>query len=394
MARRAKPWFRAERGVWFVCHRGKQVNLGEDKAEAFKAFHALMAEPERPAAAPDGSVAALIDAFLDWTQRNCAPRTYDWYQERLQAFVLAIPKNLRVGQLRPMHVTLWFERHPRWSITFRSGCVQAVKRFVNWGVKEGYVERSPLLGLAKPSPAARDNHVSPDEFAAMLREVPEGRFRDVLVVAWETGARPQELRLVEARHVDLKERKWAFPAGESKGKRMPRVVILSAQAVEITRRLVVQRPEGPLFVNEDGKPWDMNSFNNAMSRLQIRQGRRALASERFKISEKEIEALVRKLCPTRVVGGKSRDKTLAELRAEAKRKLLHEAARKRAKKHAIYDFRHSFAHRLLTSGVDPASVATLLGHRDMTLLMRTYGHLVRATDHLHKALSALKSCYA
>jgi hypothetical protein len=88
MSRRPQPWLRQGRG-WYVQHNGKQVPLGHDKKLAFQRFHELMTRPkaaQRAARSADTFV-GVCDAFLEWTQKNRAPRTYKWYVERLQSFV-------------------------------------------------------------------------------------------------------------------------------------------------------------------------------------------------------------------------------------------------------------------------------------------------------------------
>ena len=72
MARFPKPFFKKARGVWYVEIHRKQINLGPDREEAFRKYHELMAEAREPSPA-DGRSAALleiVDAFLDWTQKN------------------------------------------------------------------------------------------------------------------------------------------------------------------------------------------------------------------------------------------------------------------------------------------------------------------------------------
>ncbi len=53
----------------------------------------------------------------------------------------------------------------------------------------------------------------------------------------------------------------------------------------------------------------------------------------------------------------------------------------------MYSFRHSFATRLLESGVDPLTVSALLGHADGAMLARVYSHLGDSVDHLREALN-------
>ena len=41
----------------------------------------------------------------------------------------------------------------------------------------------------------------------------------------------------------------------------------------------------------------------------------------------------------------------------------------------LYAYRHSFGHRQLTEGTDSLVVATLMGHSDLSMLHRVYGHI-------------------
>lgn len=60
-------------------------------------------------------------------------------------------------------------------------------------------------------------------------------FRALVVVAWETGARPQELVGARVRHFDAANRRIVFPPGESKGGETPRVIYLTDTAFELLR---------------------------------------------------------------------------------------------------------------------------------------------------------------
>jgi hypothetical protein len=103
-----KPFFRANRGVWYVQIAGRQVNLGPDKSKAFRRYHDLMRE-ERPAHLPCGKVVELIDEFLDSLQKSDAtPGNYEWYRSRLQLFANRYP-DLEVEDLKPFHVQRWLD---------------------------------------------------------------------------------------------------------------------------------------------------------------------------------------------------------------------------------------------------------------------------------------------
>jgi len=181
----------------------------------------------------------------------------------------------------------------------------------------GLIDRSPIEHLEKPQAGSREQVISPDEFPKMLSLVRDEQFRDLLVTAWETGARPQELLRVEARHANVAQSRWVFPKYEAKGKTRVRIVYVANRSLEITERLVKQHPEGPLFRNKRGTPWTPFSVKCRFQRLQ----------EKLGIS------------------------------------------------YCLYAFRHSFATRMLEAGVDALTVSILMGHSDSSMLGKVYQYL-------------------
>jgi integrase len=129
---------------------------------------------------------------------------------------------------------------------------------------------------------------------------------------------------VEVRHVDLANCRWVFPPKEAKGKKRHRIIYLNPDALQLTRAALQNVKDGPLFRNRRGNPWHPYAVNCPFTRLKERIGRR--------------------LC--------------------------------------LYVFRHSFATRMLTAGVDPMTVATLLGHADTSMLGKVYQHLTQCPQHL------------
>lgn len=178
--------------------------------------------------------------------------------------------------------------------------------------------------MEKPQEGRREQIITSKESKEILSLVPDDSFRDILQVAWEVGPRPQEIVNVEARHVDLENARWVFPKEESKGKKHPRVIYLTDKALQITRRLLLKHPEGKLFRNVDGNPWNKSAINSRFLRLKKKLG----------------------------------------------------------KKYCLYLFRHSYATRLLEANVDCLTVSILLGHRDTSMLARVYSHLGLNPQHL------------
>jgi integrase len=380
-----KPFYRAPLKRWYVQLDGKQIPLGHDPKpargrrgkplppqEVLDRYHELMTTRKNNGhmAVTSDLAVAVIDQFLDWVERRKAPRTYEWYRRHLQNFARSIPKDLSVSRLKPHHVTQVLDAHDDWSPSTKHGFARCVQRAFRWAADEGLIPRSPLAGLTKPEAEARDIVISEEEYQEILSVVNEPSLHDLLIVAWESGARPRELCSVEARHVQLEHGRWVIPRKQAKGKRLPRVVYLTDTALEITERLLEAHPQGPLFRNSNGKPWNRWSINCAFTRVRIALGRKAM---------KEKAVRVERL--PRFSGANVEPGELAEARAkheaalkERRRKIIR-LALEYAPAYNLGAFRHSFGDRALKRGIDPITVANLMGHRNLAMLANTYSHL-------------------
>jgi integrase len=233
VGRKPKPWFDAERKEWFTRIDGQKHRLGADKKIAERRFHELMLKPKEEAKPRSELLACEVaDRFLGWVRKNRAPRTADWYTMHLQAFFTALAdgSKLTVSQVKPIHVYDWVNAHPGWSSSFSRGAMVAVQRAFRWGVEAGITDQNPLSILRKPMATTRESPVTPEMHAKMLAAIKGDAFRDVIEFAWETGARPHEIKTVEARHLDPSGRKLILPPKEAKGKKRTRVIYLTASS--------------------------------------------------------------------------------------------------------------------------------------------------------------------
>ncbi len=325
-----KPWFRPSRGVWYVTLDGRQIGLGPNREEAFQQYHKLMTAG-RPMPVASDSVLALVDAFLDWCQKNRSRETYHWYLDRLQRFAKAVPPDLRSGQLRPFHVQQWVDAMDGIGPGTKRNYMRSIQRAMRWAEQQGHIERSPIAHLEKPAGGKREVLVGQADFDQMLGVVRDRSFRDLLITTWETGCRPQESLRVEARHFDRRLARWVFPASESKGGAAPRVVYLTEVAAEISERLSRTHPEGRLFRNTRDVAWTTDAVNCRFTTL----------------------------------------------------------AKKLGKRFCLYHLRHTWMNRLLTAGVDALTVAILAGHHDPSTLAKTYQHLSQQPTYLQEAARKL-----
>ena len=380
MARRPKPWFRKSRDAWFVTVGGVQNNLGPDKKLAFDRFYELMRQPQECKVDPR-SLTTLVNAFLHWVRTHRSPDTLEWYRYRLQRFVEKHP-DLRVGDMKPFHAQKWVDSYPDLSVTSRRNYLRSIKRCLAWAVKQGYLDKNPIAALEVPTGECREVVISSDEFETLLSFCRDENFRDLVIVTWETGCRPQESLRVEARHLDLANQRWVFPPKESKGKRAPRIVYLNDKAMEITKKKLERNLSGLLFRNADGVPWTTEAVNCCFDRLQARMGRVEMDARKMSVDDDAIAAFITTLKPTRKTRGRELKKTDAELRWEARRKLTDRLASSLVPRYSLYAIRHSWATRALKAGLDGLTVAILMGHSDPSTLARVYQHLAHDPQHL------------
>lgn len=335
--KRPQPFFRKFDGWWYVQIGKQQIKLarGEDNEEAaWRAYHRVMAEqgPAMPAAPlRDPTVTAVCNLFLDFSEKAHAIRTYEWYRDFLEDFCKFAGK-LRLSELDSSHVASWLDRHPDWKGT-RRGATIAVKRAFNYAYTEGKIEVNPLRTVKKPPARARERFLTREERQKIFDNYPEGDcFRDFLFALENTGCRPGEVSMVTAEHVDLHNGVWVLDEHKTEhtvGE--PRIIILTPDMLALTRRLMARYPEGPLFRNEDDKPWNRNAI-----RCRFRRVRKKLN-----------------------LGGDL----------------------------VAYLYRHAVCTDLLESGTGIAQAAELLGHKGTDMIMRHYNKLRERRQHLREEIT-------
>ena len=109
--RQPKPYFRKQKQAWYVQIDGRQISLGRDEQAAWNRYHELMAG-RADLASERATVAQLLETYLEWCSKNRAKGTYENSRLYCRHFVRSVGKQLRIGQLKPKHVTEWMDRHP------------------------------------------------------------------------------------------------------------------------------------------------------------------------------------------------------------------------------------------------------------------------------------------
>ena len=317
MPRPNKIWYWKSRKEWCVKINGVRHRLGPDKKEAQKRFHQLMGQDEPQYIATD-SVAVVLDAFITWCHENRAAKTTQRYQDFCQQFVDKHGR-MKVAELNTGHVTSWLNEKDTWNSTTKHNAITALQRAFNWGVKNHGLRFNPIKGMEKPKPQRRTGIVTPEEFEEILSHYAEGDcFRDLITVSYDSGSRPQEIKLLEARHVDFEKQRAVIGADDgAKGGITRAIYFPTDRSMEIIRRLADAHPSGLMFRTTKGTPWNGANVRCRFQRLQPKVGKR----------------------------------------------FTH------------YMLRHTFVTRKLASGVDSHVVAKLAGHQNTAMLDKHYSHI-------------------
>ncbi len=408
MAKKPNPWYWEARNVWCVKIDGERQLLGEHPPDLplptkskktgrwnppqpiLDAFHRLMrGEPSQPVAEGGDAVVAVLDDFVRWATENKAPLTAKRYMEFCQSFVRAEVEGVKVGRLpvaklTSKHVTAWINGEEGWGPTTRRNAITALQAALNWAVLNRGLDRNPIRGMKKPEAKRRTDVVSPAEFEEILNLVGDGCFRDLLVVSYDCGARPFEVKDLERRHVDFDKRCAVIPADEAKGRKHTRTVYLPTdRSVEIVRRLCEEHPEGPVFRNSKGNRWTGDAVKCRFEDIEIDFGLKEMERQgvALDVTEEAIHAFAKTLKKARKnkETGRETPKLAWELRKEARQKLIAGQVRKYGKRFNHYAFRRTFITRKIIAGVDSHVVAKLAGHQSTIMIDRHYSQV--ASDH-------------
>lgn len=334
-----KPWKRKSDGAYYTHLNGKRIYLSKDRKTAWEKFKRIQQAGTAPSSL---TVRQLLDEYWKWLKANRAPETADRRALVLKSFGESIPKSLKAESIRPHHVQTWLNENAKVKVpkkikgkmesvatgrdvspTTIHGRITVIAAVFNWAKRMRYINDNPLAQMPKPTPHTRQEFVPADLWHRVLEVAHDDSFRDFLRVMLGTGCRVTEIVKFEAQHFDGKA--MILPITQSKGRKRSRVVYLPDLALEIVRRLIKEYPEGKLFRNARGNPWDRNSVRCRFRGLKTKLDMPWLTATHL---------------------------------------------------------RHSFAHYRLTQGQDALTVAKLMGHVDTRMLSTRYGHLDQNSDYM------------
>jgi integrase len=333
MPRQPKPWHWKARGAWYVQINGKQIRLHEDKRKAEQEFYRIMAADGRLDERQRRSmtVADACEALCAQVQTMRAS-TRRHYSEKLGLFAECFGRR-KLHDISPPEVIRWISEYQppaldsrgrprrRWGDNSRAMQFGYVGLLYKWARDTGLIEINPFVRVGNPWKIKdRERGMSPHEYEdVMLDPSSSDEFKEIVELVWRVGARPGELAVLAARHLDSKKRIARLQPTEHKtGTRTgaQREIHFPPDLWERLKKYAELRPAGTLLRRPNGKPWTAGLITLAFSR--------------------------------------------------AKRRLDLDCV--------LYQARHSYFTNLEANGVSAPIAAKLGGHRKLDTFMNTYYH--------------------
>jgi len=278
-------------------HRGRQVKLSQDKKEAERAFHTLLAQ-EQPPEEVGGvrpTFRKLADLFLREAERTKAAQTVQVQTVYLQSFCDFVGRR-KAADLKVHHVTEWLNAHdgpgairgPRerktkpggsepvryqgWGESTRTTARSILRACLNWAVVQGYLAVNPLARLKRGDYARRERILTADERRRVREWMPEG-VREFVYALEQTGARPfSELATLTAGMIDWRAGTVTLVRHKNAKKGKKRVIYLTDGLLAVLRGLAEKRPDGPLFRTRTGRAWDKGTVSKWMRKAEAALG--------------------------------------------------------------------------------------------------------------------------
>lgn len=153
------------------------------------------------------------------------------------------------------------------AVTMANRVLAHLRRFFNWCIERGIMERSPCAGLPAPGrEVKRDRVLTDDELRLVWMASAEvgWPFRDIVRILIMTGQRRDEVGGMAWPEVDLDRAEWTIPAERSKNGKAH--VVPLAPAVVGLLKAAPRGKEGEYVFSMDGaKPF--NGYSKAKVRL-------------------------------------------------------------------------------------------------------------------------------
>lgn len=324
-----QPYFRKSSRCWYINIDGKQIRLAEDRALSYQIWHEMMAG-KRPEKSAGLSLSEIVYKFVESQRHTKSSSTVIWYERQLQYLIEAFGKEADVLSIKPYQLIDYINKK-EWKTNSKHNLARAVRRLYRWALVHGVIDSNPFSNIEMPKTESANQCITPQEANQILDSLTDGPFKDLIILAWDTGMRTQELKRIESRHVH-DDRTIVLPPNESKANQLRVVFVGTDRAWEIVDKNRKLYPNGPILRNTKEQPWNQNSIKCCFQRLEQKCG-------------------IKTNLPA---------------------------------------FRKGFCTEALKAGLDTVTVAHLMGHSNAVMVSRVYGKVAQDKSWMAEAARRAK----
>jgi integrase len=213
---------------------------------------------------------------------------------------------MRIGALKPSHVAVFLEKRRKAG----RGATAANREFAvlssvhNFGMRQGWLEANPCIGVRRNPEKPRKRYVTNAEFLEAFDKSPEP-FQDLISFAYLTGIRQTDvMNLKRTEHLKPEGIVWV----ESKTGKLHKQEWSDAVRFFV-RRSMERFPDAEyVFTNRFGQQWGVWAINSQMVRLGVSWSFKDLRAKSQSDAEHSVlghdaamERLYRKVIKTRPV---------------------------------------------------------------------------------------------
>ncbi|OIQ51139.1 Tyrosine recombinase XerD [Pseudodesulfovibrio hydrargyri] len=310
---------------YFVRYRdaaGKQRNKhfgvglrGKDKAEVFDLEVKLAKKKRKSAILISGSAMYLEELFelyiKDYVLRGQSKKQAESLKSHFKKKVFLHLPSKPVDELTYKHVMDFIERYPNKSQSTINNWLAYLSSVFNFGIRHGYMEVNPLQHWKKKKVPPRRFEINLDELGKLLKHSPP-HLKLAILVTYYTGVRPGVTELFAMKWDDVDFERDEIRIFRSKTNNYG--VIPISQALRPILKRAKRKAKTDHVIERNGKPINRvtTSLQNALKKAGI------------------------------------------------------------TKPFRMYDLRHMHATYSGASGGDPAAIASILGHSDISTTTRVY----------------------
>lgn len=246
-------YYRVRRNEWLPLSR-----IDEGQNALLAALLAL--DPRRP-----GTIGELMSFYRAAGMDALRPATQVDYGKILDRLDVTFG-HVKMGTLKPSHVAVFLETRRKAG----KGATRANREFAvlssvhNFGMRQGWIESNPCIGVRRNTEKPRTRIVTDAEFLDAFNRSNEP-FQDLIAADYLSGVRQADI--LAWTPANLKADGIHFVQSKT---RKPQVVTWSDALRFFVRRAMERFPDGErIFLNTDGKPWTIWAINSQIDRLKV-----------------------------------------------------------------------------------------------------------------------------